>query len=219
MADRRSPKESKPVPSRTGKDEQEEHDFNPIRDEDIVTPGIVPPEGHEFHGEGFHNDDNEATGVHESRLEPYEEDLAVEYVSDTQHSDGSTYNPSVAQEQGLVYTPPTDPPVIPGDNYESGEIGAGFAPSMEEANPNASDLPEHVDNNDWDLVRDIEEALRVNSETHHLDLAVQVTNGTAIVRGTVETADDIGRAERIIAELDGVRDVISEVELADESID
>jgi len=125
----------------------------------------------------------------------------------------------VAEEQGLVYTPPTDPPVIPGDNYESGEIGVGFAPSMEEANPNASDLPEHVDNNDWDLVSDIEESLRVNSETHHIDLTVQVTNGTAIVRGTVETADDIGRAERIIAELDGVLDVISEVELADESID
>lgn len=215
MADRRSPKESKPVPSRTGKDEQEEHDFNPIRDdEDTVIPGIVPPEGHEFH-----DDDKEATGVHESQLEPYEKDIAVEYVSDTQHSDGSTYNPSVAEEQGLVYTPPSDPPVIPGDNYESGEIGAGFAPSMEEANPNAWDLPEHVDNNDWDLVRDIEEALRVNSETHHLDLTVQVTNGIAIVRGTVETADDIGRAERIIAELDGVRDVISEVDLADESID
>ena len=59
MADRRSPKESKPVPSRTGEDEQEEHDFNPIRDEDIVAPGIVPTEGHEFHDDGFHNEHNE----------------------------------------------------------------------------------------------------------------------------------------------------------------
>ena len=218
MADRRSPKESKPLPSHTGEDEQEEHDFNPIRDpirdEDIVIPGIVPPEGHEFH-----NEDNEATGVDESQLEQYEADIAVEYVSDTQHTDGSTYNPSVAEEQGLVYTPPTDPPVIPGDNYESGEMGAGFAPSMEETDPNALDLPDQVDNNDWDLVRDIEEALRLNSETHHLDLTIQVTDGIVTVRGTVQTADDIGRAEHIIADLEGVYDVISEVELADESID
>ena len=49
MADRRSPQESKPVPSRTGEDAQDQHDFNPIRDdEDVVNPGIVPPEGHEI---------------------------------------------------------------------------------------------------------------------------------------------------------------------------
>lgn len=213
MADRRSPKESKPVPSRTGEDEQDEHDFNPAR-EDIVTPGIVPPEAHEFH-----DDDNEATPADEAQLADYEEDLAVEYVADTQHSDGSTFNPSVADEQGLVYTPPTDPPVIPGDDLQSGDVGAGFAPSMEETDPNAAVLPNRVDNNDWDLVRDIEEALRVNSETHHLELTVEVTDGIVTVRGSVETADDIGRAEAIIADLDGVRDVVSEVELADESID
>lgn len=215
MADKRSPRDSKPIPSRTGEEEQEEHEFNPIReDDDVVIPGIVPPEGHEL--EDY---DDEATAVHESQLEPYEEDIAVEYVSDTQHSDGSTFNPSVADEQGLVYTPPSDPPVIPGDDLQSGDVGAGFAPSMESAHSSVANLPDQVDESDWALTDKAKEALRINSETHHLELAVEVHDGIATVHGTVTTTDDIGRAERIIAHIDGIRDVISQVELSDESID
>ncbi len=71
-----------------------------------------------------------------------------------------------------------------------------------------------------DLEEDISEALRLNSETQHLDdIHISVIEGVVTVRGTVETADDIGRAEAIIADLPGVRDVISEVELSDDSLD
>jgi hypothetical protein len=126
---------------------------------------------------------------------------------------------SETHNQGLVYTPPTDPPVVPG-GAENAEIGAGFAPSMEDTDPDELDLPDTVDNNDWDLVEDIKEALRLNSETHHLDdIHIEVEDGVVTVRGTVDTMDDLGRAEEIISDLPGVRDVISEVELADESID
>jgi hypothetical protein len=181
-------------------------------------PGIVPPEGHELA-----DDDNEATGIHESQMEGYEEDLGAEYLIKTKYTDGSTWDPSETMSethnQGLVYTPPTDPPVVPG-GAENAEIGAGFAPSMEDTDPDELDLPDTVDNNDWDLVEDIKEALRLNSETHHLDdIHIEVEDGVVTVRGTVDTMDDLGRAEEIISDLPGVRDVISEVELADESID
>lgn len=220
MADKRSPRDSEPIPAEVEPDAEELHDFNPVvDDEDVVVPGIVPPEGHEFSDE-----DDESTGANEARLQEYEEDLAAEYVVKTKYTDGSTWNPSETMSethnQGLVYTPPTDPPVLPSDDYEGADVAAGFAPSMEESNPDVEDLPEEVDNQDWDLVEDIEEALRINSETHHLDdLHIQVENGIVTVRGTVPTLDDLGRAEEIIADLPGVRDVNSEVELSDESMD
>lgn len=216
MADKRSPRDSEPIPAESA--QEEENDFNPVK-EDIVVPGIVPPEGHEFH-----NEDDEATGEDESQLEDYEQDLAAEYQIKTKYGDGSTWNPSETMSethnQGLVYTPPTDPPVVPSDDFQGAEVGAGFAPGMEDTDPGVADLPERVDNNDWDLVEDVQEALRLNSETQHLsDIHIEVQDGVVFVRGTVATMDDLGRAEEIIYDLPGVRDVISEVELNDESID
>jgi hypothetical protein len=218
MADKRSRRDSRPIPEDI-EGEDESHDFNPVVDDDIVVPGIVPPEGHEFN-----IDDNEETGINESGLQDYERDLAVEYRIKTKYSDGSTWNPSETMSetnnQGLVYTPPDDPPVIPSDDLEGVEVGIGFAPSLLETNPDELDLPEAVDNQDWDLVEDVERALRMSSYTSHLDdIHIEVEDGVVTVRGTVPTMDDLGRAEQMISDLPGVRDVISEVELSDDSID
>lgn len=46
-------------------------------------------------------------------------DLATEQLFDTQHSDGHTYNPQLASQQGLTYTPPHDPAVLPSNNLLS----------------------------------------------------------------------------------------------------
>lgn len=219
MADKRSPRDRQPIPEDSEQDE-ELHDFNPVvDDDDAIVPGIVPPEGHEFN-----RDDNEATGINESDLQDYERDLAVEYRVKTKYGDGSTWNPSETvsetNNQGLVYTPPDDPPVIPSDDLEGAEVGIGFAPSLLETNPDELDLPEAVDNQDWDLVEDVERALRMSSYTSHLDdLHIEVEDGVVTVRGTVPTMDDLGRAEQMISDLPGVRDVVSEVELSDDSID
>ena len=49
-------------------------------------------------------------------LDEAEEELRREWEAgdmvDTAHTDGSTSNPHQAQEQGLVYDPPSDPPVL-----------------------------------------------------------------------------------------------------------
>lgn len=145
-------------------------------------------------------------------IDAYNRELDAEGLIDTQHSDGSTTNPADAEEQGLVYTPPHDPPVIPSDDLQGAEIGAGFASSMEESNPDVEVLPQRVDNNDLDLEEDIATQLRLNSETSHLEnVEVQVQDGIVLLQGTVFSDDDIAIVEYLIRDLEGVVDVVNEL--------
>ncbi|MFN8446348.1 MAG: BON domain-containing protein [Caldilineaceae bacterium] len=130
----------------------------------------------------------------------------------TKYTDGSTTNPADAQEQGLVYDSPDDPPVLPSDDLQGAEIGVGFASSMEESDPDVEILPGRVNNNDLDLEDDILTVLRLNSETAALDdVTVQVQDGVAYVQGTVASDEDLALVQGIIADLDGVVDVVLEV--------
>jgi hypothetical protein len=133
-------------------------------------------------------------------------DLADEQYFKTKDSEGHTYNPQQAWEQGLTYTPPTDPPVLPSeDDPQGAEVAAGFAPNMEESNPTFEILPPNVDNNDLDLRDDIYLALRNNSETGHLtNVKVQVYQGMVNLLGAVFDEDDISLVHDIVQELDGV---------------
>jgi acetyltransferase len=137
------------------------------------------------------------------------DDLVEDDLVNTQYSNGHTYNPQIAAEQGLTYTPPHDPAVLPNDNDPQGvEIAAGFAPSMEDSDPGVERLPNHVDNNDLDLLDDVYEALRLNSETAHLDnVKIQVNQQNVYLLGTVDTQDDIGRVHTIVHGLRGVRGI------------
>lgn len=145
-------------------------------------------------------------------------DLALEEIIDTKHTDGSTTNPEQAWEQGLVYEPPYDPPVIISDNAEQAEVAAGFAQSMEDSDPDREQLPKRVNNQDLDLEDDILEALRYNAETTYLDvdkLEIHVNNGIVYLYGTVISDDDIDRVEAMIRDLDGIQDVENFLEIED----
>lgn len=223
MADKRSPRDSKPVPVEDETTDEDLHDFNPVKDEDIVEPGIVPPEGHDVEENDIDFEPAVGADDFEDEMQEYEEDLAEGYVIKTQRTDGSTWNPietmGQTHNQGLVYTPPDDPPVVPG-GLENVEMGVGYAPSAIESNPDVRDLPEAVDNQDWDLVEDIGEMMRMSSHLSHLDdIHIEVEDGVVTVRGTVPTMNDLGLVESFISDMPGVMDVISEVELSDESID
>jgi translation elongation factor EF-1beta len=142
-------------------------------------------------------------------------DVEADGLVDDFFADGSTSNPQLAWEEGLVYDPPSDPPVLASDNAQGVEIAAGFAPSMEEANPDVEDLPDHVDNQDWDLKEDVETMLRDNSETSDLDnIHVAVRNGVVRLRGTVPLEDDVSIVERIVRDMDGVEDVVNQLRQA-----
>jgi hypothetical protein len=141
-------------------------------------------------------------------------DLAMEDIVDTQHWYRYTYNPHLAQDQGLVYIPPEDPPVLPAEDPEGIRVATGFAPSMEEADPDVEELPPHVDDNDLDLEEDICIALQNNSETSHLTgVHVRVRNRVAWIRGLAETEDDIGHVADVVASLKGVRDVVIDLDV------
>lgn len=132
-------------------------------------------------------------------------DLATEQAFNTQDGDGHTYNPHLAAEQGLTYTPPTDPPVVPSDDLQGAEVATGFGTSMEESSPDEEILPDRVDNNDLELAGDVEQALRFNSETAHLtDLTVSVRDGEVTVQGTIPGDEDRPLIDAIVANLPGV---------------
>ncbi len=135
---------------------------------------------------------------------------------DTAHSDGSTSDPHLAEEQGLVYDPPSDPPVLPSDDFEGVEIATGFASSMEEANPDVRRLPDRVDNQDLDLEEDIAIEIRNNSETGNLhDIDISVENGVVWLRGTVPSQQDIAIVDYMVRDLEGVKSVRNDLQIAD----
>lgn len=143
-----------------------------------------------------------------------EEDTTMGDLVDTAHTDGSTENVHLAMDQGLVYTPPTDPPVVPSDDLQNVEIAAGFASSIEDE-PEIANLPERVDDNDTDAEDDIRRALLYNSETTHLDdVRVYVRDGVAYVRGSVFDDDDIAAIDALIRALDIVDEI--QIELDEE---
>jgi hypothetical protein len=143
-----------------------------------------------------------------------EEDLAQEQIFDTQQGEGHTYNPQRAAEQGLTYTPPSDPPTVPSEDLEGAEIGAGFAPSMEDTDPDRRQLPDRVDNQDLDLQEDVYRALQYNSETAHLsDIRALVTEGVVSLFGTVPSEDDLARIYSVVSGLEGVRRVVNHLQV------
>lgn len=132
-----------------------------------------------------------------------DKDLGVEQRYQTQRSDGSTFNPDEAHEQGLTYTPPSDPPVVPSpDEPQGAEIAAGFAPSMEDTEPGVRDLPERIEDRDLTVEQKIHDLLRYNSETRHLrNVRVYVSDGVAFLFGSVPGEDDPGRVASIVGDL------------------
>lgn len=150
-------------------------------------------------------------------VEDWEDDLNDGTLIDTQHTDGHTFDPEEAWEQGLVYTPPDDPPVAPGGGYQGVEVAAGFAPSMAQSNPDLNELPENVDNNDLDLEEDIYVTLRNTSETIDLPDSIRITveDGVVTLEGVVLNETEIALVDEIVTNVPGVVGVENLLEVAD----
>ncbi len=147
----------------------------------------------------------------------WEEDLAQDSWFNTQRGEGHSYDSEEAWQQGLTYTPPHDPPTITSDNPGGLEIGAGFAPSMEETNPDEEKLPARVDNNAFDLQEDVYLALRYNSETMNLAdrIKIRVDEGVVTLEGRVESEQDIALIDELITDLEGVAELNNRLEVED----
>jgi hypothetical protein len=144
----------------------------------------------------------------EEREAEFDEDGPV----DTQHGDGTAYYPLKAQQQGLVYVPPDDPPILPSDDPQGIEIAAGFAKESQFEDPRAEDVPERLAGGDWDLQARIESVLHKSSLTNQMtEVQVEVEDGIVYLSGKVETLDDIDVVCAVVQQIDGVVDVEEEL--------
>jgi hypothetical protein len=185
--------------------------------------GKQPSDNSQAHDED-RADNEHVPPVFEESLEQIREDavdvkreLAANELFDTQHGEGHTYNPQQAEEQGLTYTPPTDPPVIPSeDDLQGAEFAAGFAPSMEESDAEAEDVPARVEDNDLDLLDRIYLELRDNSETADLtEVKVLVHKGVVSLMGTVLSEGDIALVYDVVRDIEGVVEVRNYLRVSD----
>jgi len=102
------------------------------------------------------------------------------------------------------YTPPTDPPVLPGGR-EGIHIATGFGTSAEEElsrNP--------PPRGDVDLRDEILQLLEDDSDTSTLSLDVDVQGGIVRLLGNVPSVMDAERATTLIGNVQGVVDVIDD---------
>jgi len=130
--------------------------------------------------------------------------------------DGETSDPNVAAEEGLTWVPPVDPVVVPdGDDPEGLAIAAGFGTT-------ADDEPFDADHHDSGLSDESEvtdrvrEALRADARTSTLAdrLVIATLGDVAVIRGVIDDVDDSDAIEEVVSEVDGIRVVRDETELA-----
>jgi hypothetical protein len=151
--------------------------------------------------------------VHDHLTEPAEQNLDL--LTERELRTGETSNPDVAAEEGLTYVPPIDPPVVPSETSREGaEIAAGFGVSaldeQYDEDHNASVLP-----GEDEMTARIREALLADSSTTEYaeHLAIATRGGRVVVRGVVEDVDDSDNVIAVIERLDGVVEVIDELQV------
>lgn len=148
----------------------------------------------------------------EMQAQAREDELDEDGPVDTQHGDGTAYYPLKAQQQGLVYIPPDEPPVLPSDDPQGIEIAAGFGKDLVFDDPRGEDTPDRLAGADWDLQARVEAVLRKSSLTNQMtDIKVAVEDGIVYLSGEVETLDDIDVVCSVVQAIDGVEDVEEEL--------
>ena len=131
--------------------------------------------------------------------------------------DGETDDPIAAAEEGLVYVPPIDPPVIADPEAEDGiAIAAGIAVSAE-SEPYDDDHRGTDLSFESDLTERIREALRADAATtaYADQLVIGTVGSTAVVRGVVLDVDDSDLIAEVVERVVGIDEVVDETVLED----
>jgi hypothetical protein len=169
-----------------------------------VRPEITDTELYE--GEtGVGGDDERITGDDIGRLE---------LLTDRELRSGETDDPMVAAEEGLAYVPPTDPPIVPSADPQGAEIAAGFGSSALDEPFDADHHSEVLPAEDEVTAR-VREALLADAATSGFaeDLQIDTVGGRVYLRGIVDDVEDTDNAAAVAAEVEGVVDVIDELEV------
>jgi hypothetical protein len=140
-------------------------------------------------------------------------DANLELLDATGLREGETDDPFEAAEEGLTYVPPTDPPVIPGDDGEP-EVASGFGSTAFDE-PYDADHHSEVITGDDEMTERVREALRAEASTSAYadDVEVATAGGIVRLRGRVPDLVDednlVATAERVA----GVSEVIDEIDV------
>jgi len=102
------------------------------------------------------------------------------------------------------YTPPSDPPVLPGGD-EGIHVATGFGESPLEEN-----VSDPVGRKDEDLRELAILTLQQDSLASHYNFAVDVDDGVVRLRGYVQSVDDAEHASALVGEIPGVVDVVDD---------
>lgn len=163
--------------------------------------------------DGFSGDEVSLEELEEAlQAQTIEEEMEEDGTVDTQHGDGTAFYPLKAQQQGLVYIPPDDPPILPSDDPQGIEIAAGFGKEVEFDDPRGEETPDRLAGNDWDLQARIVAVLRKSSLTNQMtDIKVEVRDGIVYLAGKVDTLDDVDVVCSVVEGIDGVEDIEEEL--------
>jgi hypothetical protein len=188
------------------------------------------PEGsdllRELLGEEAHDDQDGALDVSEieiggppSDTELYEGEPAstggIEDLASLELREGETDNPDVAAEEGEVWVPPVDPPVVAdADAVDGIRIAAGFGTT-------AGDDPFDADHHGTALPADdevsarVREALLADARTSRLAdrVEVETAGGVVRLRGDVDDIEDGDLLVEVATEVSGITDVRDETEV------
>jgi hypothetical protein len=147
----------------------------------------------------------------------WDDESLIRRIMGAQRGTGRTYQSQKAVDEGLAYVPPRDPATVSSEKDPQGiEVAAGFAPSMEDTDPETRILPDRIARSDLEIQERVGLAMRYNSETSHLrDLSILVSHGIVNINGTVASDKDIASVYAIVSSLDGVRWVNSHLQVGD----
>jgi hypothetical protein len=126
---------------------------------------------------------------------------SLDELTDEELREGETTDPIEATEEGEVWVPPTDPPVVPVTGDPDGIEVPGFA---------------ELDEAEGSVNAEIREALRSDASTSGLAdrLEIAVIGSTAVIRGVVDGIEDSDAIVDVVSRVDGIDDVRDETEVA-----
>jgi len=130
---------------------------------------------------------------------------------------GETDDPIAAIEEGMVYVPPIDPPVVADPEADDGiTIAAGMGVSAESEPYDESHRSEDL-TAEPELAARVRDALRADSATSRLaDRLVVGTRGSiAVIRGVVDDVDDGDDIVEVVSRVSGISEVVDQTELAE----
>lgn len=142
----------------------------------------------------------------------HDHDLPEGVEPDFTHNLGAT-EPWEAAEEGEPYFPPTDPVVRPAPVTRGGlEIVGGFsATAMDEVGVEGEPRGRVPD--DEQIRAAVLQDLREEALTTDLRIRVAVHHGVVYLRGSVPSLEDAEAAEEVAARVEGVAEVVDELEV------